>query len=114
MGNFERLEVWRGARALNFAIYQATKAFPNDERFGLVSQMRRASVSISSNIAEGAGRGGSNEFRAFIRIARGSTQELISQLYLAMDLELIEPEAATTHIASANRIGRMLSGLLRG
>jgi len=113
MGNFERLDVWTEARGLNLDVYRVTKRFPSDERFGLVQQMRRASVSISSNIAEGAGRGGAGEFRAFMRIARGSTHELVSQLYLATDLDLIDGHEAATLLARANRIGRMLSGLLR-
>lgn len=82
---FERLEVWQQARLLNKKIYVCSRQFPESERFGLVSQIRRASVSISSNIAEGAGRNSDTDFAHFLEIAYGSLMEAISQLYLALD-----------------------------
>lgn len=75
--------------ALVQAIYQVTKAFPSEERFGLTDQMRRAAVSIPSNIAEGAGRNGNKEFLRFLFIARGSLAELETQLLIARDLDYI-------------------------
>jgi four helix bundle protein len=113
MGNFERLVVWRVSRQLTADVYRITKAFPAEERFALTQQMRKAVVSIVSNIAEGSGRGRRNEFLAFARIARGSANELISQLHLAVDLGLIDRASCESVTARANEVGRMLSGLLR-
>jgi four helix bundle protein len=82
---FEKLEVWQQARKLNQKIYLFSHQFPESERFGLMSQIRRASVSISSNIAEGSGRNSDIDFSHFLEIAYGSLMEAISQLYLALD-----------------------------
>lgn len=82
---FERLEAWQIARAFNKAVYNATKAFPKDELFALTSQIRRASVSVSSNIAEGSGRNSDTDFAHFLEIAYGSLMEVVSQLYIALD-----------------------------
>ena len=82
---FEKLEVWQLARAVNRSVYQATKHFPKEELFGLTSQLRRASVSVSSNIAEGSGRNSDADFAHFLEIAYGSLMEVVSQLYLALD-----------------------------
>ena len=91
------------------AVYQFTGDFPPEERYGLAQQMRRAAVSIPSNLAEGAGRNGSKEFLYFIGIARGSLAELDTQLQLAVMLEFVEPE----HVAFdlADRVGKLLTGL---
>jgi four helix bundle protein len=77
------LAAWQEAMHLAKLIYEATAGFPKEEQYGLVSQMRRAAVSIPSNIAEGAGRGGEKEFRQFLMIARGSLSELETQVLLA-------------------------------
>ena len=82
---FQKVEVWQQARRLNKKAYICTRQFPESERFGLVSQIRRASVSISSNIAEGSGRNSDVDFSHFLEIAYGSLMEVISQLYLALD-----------------------------
>ena len=89
MHNFKELIVWQKSRCLVKDIYKLTQKFPVDERFGLTQQIRRASVSISSNIAEGSGRGTNNDFLHFIDIANGSAFEVETQLYLALDLEYI-------------------------
>ena len=80
MFRFEKLDVWR--KAVDFAdrAYAVTRTFPGEERFGLTSQMRRASVSISSNIAEGSGRSSGRDFAHFIEIAYGSLMEVVSQM----------------------------------
>ena len=83
MFNFEKLDVWQKSIALADLVYALTKAFPADERFGLTNQMRRAAVSISSNIAEGASRSSKPDFRRFIEIAAGSAFELVSQARIA-------------------------------
>ena len=82
----EQLEVWKSAMQLVKAVYQMTAVFPAEERYGLAQQMRRAAVSIPSNIAEGAGRNGAKEFLNFIGISRGSLAELETQLQLSVML----------------------------
>ena len=86
---FERLEVWQLARAFNRVIYRISRRFPEEEKFGITSQIRRASVSISSNIAEGSGRNSDADFAHFLEIAYGSLMETVSQLFLALDEEYL-------------------------
>ena len=87
--SFEKLEVWQNARDLAKQIYIATKSYPEDEKFGLTNQMRRAVISISSNIAEGSGRTSNKDFAHFVQISYGSLLELLNQLILSLDLEYI-------------------------
>jgi len=82
---FERLECWQQARALNRDIYKITRRFPRDEIYGMTSQVRRASTSISSNIAEGSGRNSDKDFAHFLEQAYGSAMEVASLLFLALD-----------------------------
>ena len=89
VSNFEDLEVWRLSRALTNRIYERTKGGIFSKDFGLVDQMRRASSSIMSNIAEGFERGGNKEFIQFLYIAKGSCGEVRSQLYIALDQKYI-------------------------
>ncbi|HEX8295484.1 MAG TPA: four helix bundle protein [Chthoniobacteraceae bacterium] len=86
---FEKLDVWQAARRLNRRIYRVTKTFPIAERFALISQIRRASISVSSNIAEGSGRNSDRDFAHFLEVAYGSLMEVASQLYLAFDEEYL-------------------------
>lgn len=86
MHNYKQLEVWNKGIDLAAAIYEVTKSFPKEEKFGIISQMRRCSVSISSNIAEGAGRNSDNEFRHFLNISFGSCSELEPQLIISQKL----------------------------
>jgi len=81
--SFRQLIMWQRALELTFAVYRATRSFPKDEMFGLTSQLRRASVSIPSNIAEGHGRATTGEFKQFLGIASGSVAELQTQLIIA-------------------------------
>ena len=90
--SFEKLIVWQKARELSKVIYKTTKHFPEDERFGLISQMRRCSISISSNIAEGTGRHSSKDKARFTEIAYGSALELLNQAILSNDLEFLSDE----------------------
>ncbi|MDM3870846.1 four helix bundle protein [Porticoccus sp. W117] len=92
MKKYQKLVVWKQAMELAFDVYQMTKLFPDEEKFGLTSQMRRASVSIASNIAEGAGRGSDKDFVRFLTIARGSANELETQAMLAIRLGFLSPE----------------------
>lgn len=86
MKDFRSLKVWKKAHALVLGVYKASGQFPTDERFGLISQLRRCAVSVPSNIAEGCGRGGDAELRRFLQIAMGSSSEVEYQLLLSHDL----------------------------
>lgn len=92
MSNYQQLKVWQMAMDLVLEIYAQTKQFPKDERFGLISQMRRAAVSIASNIAEGSGRDTKAFFSNFLKIAKGSTCELETQVLIAQKLGYISSE----------------------
>ena len=113
MQDFKKLEVWQLAHNLTLTVYRLTKTFPVDERFGLTDQMRRAAVSIESNLAEGCGRGGDADFGRFVQMAFGSACELECQFLVARDLKLLTPENVDDAMNSLERIKRMLSGLLR-
>lgn len=89
---FENLEIWKLSRAFVARSYQITGAFPESEKFGLVSQIRRAAVSISLNIVEGSDRKSDKEFERFLRIALTSLEETISAFYIALDLHFIEKQ----------------------
>ena len=93
MKKYQKLVVWKQAMALAFEVYQVTKSFPDDEKFGLISQMRRASVSVASNIAEGAGRNSDKDFVRFLAMARGSLNELETQAILAVQFGFLSPSA---------------------
>jgi four helix bundle protein len=105
----EQLDAWKFAMQLVKAVYQMTTDFPAEERYGLAQQMRRAAVSIPSNIAEGAGRNGTREFLNFIGIARGSLAELETQLQLAVMLGFSISEHPAFELA--DRTGKLLTGL---
>jgi four helix bundle protein len=111
MFNFEKLEVWQVSVEYADAIYLATRSFPVDERFGLTSQLRRAAVSISSNIAEGCGRVSNRDFVRFVQIAYGSLMESVSQLKIARRQGLVEESVHQDLYRMAERVARMLSGL---
>jgi len=113
MQDFRNLDVWQRARHLNKTIYQMTTDFPESEAFGLRSQMRRASVSICSNIAEGCGRRGDREFRRFLDIAMGSACELECETILSFDLVFITEAVQERVLAVLIEIKRMLGGLKR-
>ena len=105
-----QLRVWQRGMELAVEIHRLTRAFPREEVYGLVSQMRRAAVSIPSNIAEGYGRGG-KDYARFVSMAYGSLLELETQLELARRFEYLD---ATTHAAASStcsEVGRMLNGL---
>ena len=89
MHNIKELKIWNKAIELTVEIYKATEKFPKEETYSLTSQIRRAAVSIPSNISEGAGRNSSNEFRHFLSIANGSSYELQSQLVISNKLNFL-------------------------
>lgn len=91
--NFEELIVWQRSMELTVRVYKLTRSFPRDELYGLVSQTRRAAVSVASNIAEGRARSTSGKFRQFLGMVLGSTFELKTQLVVAKELEMGDPAA---------------------
>jgi four helix bundle protein len=113
MFNFEKLDVWQKAIDLADLVYHHTRNFPADERFGLTNQMRRAAVSISSNIAEGSSRMSQTDFGRFIEIATGSVFEVISQAFIGHRQGLLNDAKFRALYVAAEELGRMLSGLRR-
>ena len=111
MFNFEKLGAWEKAITLANAVYAATKSFPPDERFGLTNQLRRAAVSISSNLAEGCSRSSQPDFARFVEIAAGSAFEVASQAVIARDQGYLSAAQFECLQAAALEITRMLSGL---
>jgi len=113
MYGFERLEVWE--KAINFAdtVYSFTRDFPSDERFELSNQMRRAAVSISSNIAEGSSQNSRKDFARFLEIATGSLFEVVSQCFISRNQGFLTPEDFEVLYLAAAEQGRMLSDLRR-
>ena len=111
MFNFEKLEVWH--KAIEFAdfVYTVTRSFPSDERWGLTNQMRRAAVSISSNIAEGTSRSSKTDYGRFIEIATGSIFEVVSQATIGKRQGWLNEADYATLYSAAERQSRMLSGL---
>jgi len=109
---FRNLIAWQKARLLAGGIYRATTGFPKEEQFGLVSQLRRAAVSIASNIAEGKVRGTKRDFCHFLMQARGSLYELETQIVLANDLEYFEDGEAPQRLNACDELGRVLNGLI--
>jgi four helix bundle protein len=109
---FRDLRVWQQAMDLAVAIYRITEAFPKRELYGLSQQMRRAGVSVASNMAEGKGRRHDKEFRQFLFHARGSLLELETQLTIAARLEYVPTKQAGEIQQLATQVGRSLTGLV--
>jgi four helix bundle protein len=109
--DFRKFKVWEKSHHLAQSVYQATSSFPKHERYGLTSQLRRAAVSIPSNIAEGCGRGKDAEFARFIQIASGSAAELQYQLLLANDLHFMEEDALERLSHEVIEVRKMLNAL---
>jgi len=113
MFNFEKLEVWREAIGFADLVYQLTVTFPEAERFGLTNQMRRAAVSVSSNIAEGSSRSSRVDFARFVEIATGSLFEVLSQAQVSFRQHFLSQEDYERIYELAEKQSRMLSGLRR-
>ena len=111
--SYRELIVWQKAIDLVVAIYRITQSFPREEAFGLTSQMRRAAVSIPSNIAEGQGRRSAKEFQRFLDIARGSLQEVETQLLIANRLHYLDDSQQHTLLLQNTEVARLLDGLWR-
>jgi four helix bundle protein len=110
---YEDLRVWTLGVALAEAVYTATRAFPGEERFGLTAQLRRAAVSIPSNIAEGWGRGSRPDYKRFLFQARGSLYEVETQLLLAFRLGFLSAPDATGLREQTQSLSRQLLSLIR-
>jgi len=113
MRSYEDLEVWQLARTLAAAVYRDTQEYPDVERYGLVVQMRRAAVSVLSNIAEGSGRATPGEHRQLISLATGSVQELDCQYLISGDLGMLAREIVEERRSRTTSIRRMLYRLHR-
>jgi four helix bundle protein len=113
MRDFRQLKVWEKAHGLSLAIYKATATFPQQEQFGLTSQMRRAAVSIPANIAEGCGRSGEAELARFLRIALGSASELEYHIILSTDLCYLNKSVGQQLSKQATEVKRMLTSLIQ-
>lgn len=111
MFNFEKLETWNEAIAFADLAYQLTRDFPAEERFGLTNQMRRAAVSISSNVAEGCSRSSRADYARFVEIATGSVFEVVSQATIGRNQGFLSPEAYQRLYSAAEKQSRMFSGL---
>ena len=108
---YRDLVAWQKAMEFVTEIYRATRTFPKDELYGLTSQLRRAGVSIASNLAEGHGRNSRNEFHHFIGVSRGSLSEVETQLEVAKGLGYLQPDIANGLLERSAVLGRMLTGL---
>ena len=113
MHNYKELKVWQKAMDLVVEVYSLTREFPKDELFGLMSQLRRAVVSIALNIAEGAGCESDLEFTRFLDISLRSTYETVTGLQIAGRLKFCKQNIADQHVMDAEEIARMTTGLIR-
>jgi four helix bundle protein len=113
MQDFRNLDVWKKSHELTLAVYRATRSFPDDERFGLTSQLRRSAASIPANLAEGCGRGSDADFGRFAQLAMGSSSEVEYHLLLSRDLSYLNNEAYMLLNDEITRIKRMIAALIR-
>lgn len=109
---FENLEAWQLSRRFTLEIYKATEKFPKNELFGLTNQIRRAAVSIALNISEGSERKSDLEFKRFLRIAVGSLSEVITGLYLALDLSFISKKEFDKLYSDSSILVSKIKGLV--
>lgn len=107
MHNFQNLKIWQKSMDIAEQVYIVSAEFPNEEKYGLTSQIRRSAVSVASNIAEGAGRNTDGEFKNFLGIANGSSNELLTQLILSHRLNLISEETIKPIIKDLIEIQKM-------
>jgi four helix bundle protein len=112
-GTYKDLEVWQAAMKLVFDVYRETATFPRHEMFGLTSQLRRAAVSVASNIAEGKGRFSDRELSQFLSVARGSIFEIETQVAIAVELSFMAKAQSKELLSRCAEVGRLLNGLIR-
>jgi four helix bundle protein len=110
--SYKDLIAWQKGMALAREIYRATVTFPKEEMYGLTSQLRRAAVSIPSNIAEGKGRYSPRDFQHFLKQARGSVNEVETQILLAQQLGYLQKNKAEVLLEQCEEIGKILNGLI--
>jgi four helix bundle protein len=110
MFRFEELEVWNLAVDFANLVYDATRSFPTEERFGLTSQMRRAAVSVSANVAEGRSRRSDIDFARFVEVAYGSLMEVVSHAYVAKRQNLLDQSEFEPIYDHSEQLAKMLSG----
>ncbi|HAH49778.1 MAG TPA: four helix bundle protein [Balneola sp.] len=113
MKTFRDLKIWQQSMELVTEIYRATSSFPEEEKYGLTSQLRRSSVSIPSNISEGFGRNSQGDFKRFVNISMGSLFELQTQIEVARNLEFISKEIFENLYDHSREIERMMSSFIR-
>ena len=111
--SFKDLVAWQKTFSLGLEIYELSKAFPEQERFGLTSQLRRGAVAVASNIAEGYGRESTQDYLRFLRIARGSLFEIDTQLLFAVRLGYLNERQYSEVLDRIRECGRILAGLIR-
>jgi four helix bundle protein len=111
--HYKELQIWQKAMSLAKSVHLLTDTFPAPERYGIVAQMRRASISIPSSIAEGQARQGTSDFLHFLSRASGSLAELETQLLLCVDLSFCEDSAAAQLIENVNEIQKMIAAIRR-
>lgn len=112
MQDYKQLKVWEKSHVLTLAVYSATRSFPKEELYGLVSQLRRATASVPANIAEGCGRNSGPELRRFLEIAMGSASECEYHLLLSRDLELLTPKIHDQLSTQVSEVKRMLAAFI--
>jgi four helix bundle protein len=110
--SYRDLLVWKKSMSLVMDVYRSTRSFPGTETYGLISQLRRAVVSVPSNIAEGQGRLSTGEFKHFLGQARGSLMEVETQILIAQELGYLAPNDSEDLLGVAGEVGRILNGLL--
>ncbi len=113
MKSYTELNVWREARALVKVIYLASSTFPPEEKYGLISQLRRSAISVPSNIAEGIGRNHVKDSIQFLYIAKGSLNELETQIYLCLDLDLCTQEQTNSIFENIITVRKLLIGFIK-
>jgi four helix bundle protein len=112
-GTYRDLEVWQPAMKMVFDVYRDTVTFPKQEMFGLTSQLRRAAVSVASNIAEGKGRFSDRELSQFLSVARGSVFEIETQVAIAQELGFLANDRSQKLLNRCAEVGRLLNGLIK-
>jgi len=110
MHRFKNMKIWQESMSLSIEVYKAISNFPNDERYGLTSQIKRAAVSIPSNIAEGSSRTSNKDFGRYLSISLGSAFELETQLYIAKELSLLNDSDYTRITTKLEQIQKMIIG----
>ena len=113
MRNFRELEIWKGGVSLVKEVYSLINTLPESERFGLQSQIRRSSISIPTNIAEGCGRDSNQDFKRFLHISLGSTYELETQIIISIELEMIDQNKGMAIINSCRTLQRQISSFMK-